>query len=98
MTLRRRQPIPLGSFLEVLRYPLASVVHHPHAELGIHIATNRKRSPFMPSGGIVTLLQRSKALIARDVRFVLIAGIGTVVVGTSTPWKEVFGWFKIFMS
>lgn len=43
-------------------------------------------------------VERRKALIARDVRFVLIAGIGTVVVGTSTPWKEVFGWFKIFMS
>lgn len=42
-------------------------------------------------------VERRKALIARDVRLVLIAGINTVI-GVSTPWKEIFGWLNIFMS
>lgn len=39
-------------------------------------------------------VERRKALIARDVRLVLIAGISTVI-GVSTHWKEIFGWLNI---
>ena len=37
--------------------------------------------------------ERRNALIARDVRLVLIAGMSTFV-GTSTLWKEVLVWLK----
>ena len=40
--------------------------------------------------------ERRNALIARDVRLVLIVGM-SAFVGTSTPWKEVLAWLKIFI-
>ncbi len=37
--------------------------------------------------------ERRTALISRDVRLVLIVGIGTVS-GAAAPWKEVFAWCR----